>query len=60
MAVPKRRVSRARRGNRRLHLKLEVAQLVRCTTCGAKIKPHHLCSACGHYRGKQVTAGEGA
>lgn len=60
MAVPKRRVSRARRGHRRLHQKLEIVQLVKCTNCGTRIRPHHVCSACGFYRGKQVTPGAGA
>ncbi|MGA1607246.1 MAG: 50S ribosomal protein L32, partial [Planctomycetota bacterium] len=60
MAVPKRRTSRARRGNRRLHLKIESASLVKCSNCSTKIRPHTVCSACGHYRGKQVTPGSGA
>lgn len=60
MAVPKRRTSRARRGNRRLHLKIEAVQLVKCTNCGTKIRPHHVCSSCGFYRGKQVIPGAGA
>ncbi|MCA8948880.1 MAG: 50S ribosomal protein L32 [Planctomycetes bacterium] len=55
MAVPKRRLSRARQANRRSHLALERTQLVRCTHCGAMIRPHTICKACGHYRGRQIT-----
>lgn len=54
MANPKRKLSRASRGHRRAHLALERAQLVRCTHCGAMIRPHTICKACGHYRGKQI------
>ncbi|MEY3162204.1 MAG: hypothetical protein RL148_315 [Planctomycetota bacterium] len=54
MANPKRRTSRARRGNRRAHLALTRAQLVKCTQCGAMIRPHTICAACGYYRGRQI------
>ena len=54
MAVPKRRISRSRRGNRRAHHQKPVAQLVACSNCGTNIRPHHICPQCGHYRGKQV------
>ena len=57
MAVPKRRISRHRRGNKRAHQKLTAAALVRCTNCGATIRPHVVCGSCGYYRGKQVTVG---
>lgn len=56
MANPKRRVSRAQRGHRRAHLVLERVQLVRCTKCSRRIRPHTVCGACGHYRGRQVLA----
>lgn len=54
MANPKRRTSRARRGNRRAGKKRTVQQLVACTNCGASIIPHHICPSCGFYRGKQM------
>jgi len=59
MANPKRRLSRARRGNRRAHLVLERAQLVKCTHCGVMIRPHTVCAACGYYRGRQVVLAAG-
>ena len=27
----------------------------KCTQCGATIKPHRVCKACGNYKGKKVT-----
>lgn len=60
MAVPKRRISRARRGNRRSHQSKPLLQLVACSNCGTMIKPHHVCSQCGYYRGTQVIVGKGA
>lgn len=58
MANPKRRISRSRRNKKRAHLRLTPTQLVRCSNCGAAIKPHHVCAGCGHYRGRQVLVGE--
>ncbi len=60
MALPKRRISRARRGNRRAHQGLDKIQLVRCTNCGTSIRPHHVCPSCGFYRGKQIMVGPSA
>ncbi|MDP6930491.1 MAG: 50S ribosomal protein L32 [Planctomycetota bacterium] len=57
MAVPKRRQSKSRRNNRRAHWKLDRVQLVRCSNCGNAIKPHHICSTCGYYRGRQMIVG---
>ena len=53
-AVPKRRISSRRRRNRRSHWKLTAPQLVTCPQCGAPVRPHHVCLACGTYRGTQV------
>ena len=58
MAVPKRRISRARRGNRRALQGIPKIQLVSCTNCGTAIRPHHICSSCGFYRGKQILVGK--
>ncbi len=58
MANPKRKLSRASRGFRRMHLALDRAQLVKCTHCGDAIRPHTICKACGHYRGRQIVVGE--
>ncbi len=58
MAVPKRKISRARRGSRRINQALTRIQLVSCTHCGSMIRPHTICKACGHYRGRQITLAE--
>ncbi|MGE0141858.1 MAG: 50S ribosomal protein L32 [Planctomycetota bacterium] len=57
MANPKRRISKARAGYRSIREKLTKVSLVACSNCGAKIRPHHLCSACGFYRGRQMVPG---
>lgn len=53
-AVPKNKVSRHRRGNRRLHLQLKAPTLVRCQRCGELMRAHYVCKSCGTYRGRQV------
>ncbi len=56
MAVPKRKVSKARRDKRRSsHWKLDVPGLVKCE-CGAYHLPHRACKACGKYNGREVIA----
>ncbi|MBI5853505.1 MAG: 50S ribosomal protein L32 [Planctomycetes bacterium] len=57
MALPKRRISRARAGYRSIREKLEKTELVACKNCGSKIRPHHVCPGCGQYRGKQILPG---
>ena len=55
MAVPKGKVSRARRDKRRSSVwKVEAPELVRCTQCGELKLPHRVCSNCGYYKGKEV------
>lgn len=53
-ALPKRKISKSRRANRRSHWKLSPRRLVTCPQCGAPVRPHHVCLACGSYRGTQV------
>jgi len=53
-ALPKRKVSRHRRGNRRQHLALTAPDLVTCPRCGKLMKNHLPCKNCGTYRGRQV------
>jgi large subunit ribosomal protein L32 len=54
--LPKRKLSRRRKYNRRNHDKLTLTHLVRCDNCG-EYKPSHLvCPACGTYHGHQVIA----
>ena len=55
MAVPKRKHSRARRDSRRSSVsKLDMPALSKCTQCGELKLPHHVCKACGYYKGVDV------
>ena len=55
MAVPKRKVSKARRDKRRSSVwKLDPPALVKCTQCHTLISPHKVCDSCGYYNGKEV------
>jgi len=60
MAVPKKKVSRARRDIRRSHHALVAAMINECTNCGEIKLPHHVCSACGFYRDREVTEPKGS
>ena len=55
MAVPKGKVSKARRDRRRgSNWKLSVPALVACPTCGELHLPHRACKHCGTYNGREV------
>ncbi len=59
MAVPKRKVSHARKSKRRSSVwKLETPALVACPNCGEYHMPHRVCPACGRYNGREVVAVE--
>ena len=59
MAVPKRRVSKARRDKRRSNVwRMDAPELVKCSKCGTLKRAHRVCTACGYYNGKQVLAVE--
>ena len=54
MAVPKKKVSPSRRGNRRSHDSLSMNTIVECENCGAEKLPHHVCPNCGYYKKRNV------
>ena len=55
MAVPKKKVSKARRDKRRSSVwKLEAPSLSKCTQCGELKMPHRVCPICGYYKGREV------
>jgi len=58
MAVPKQKISKARRGQRRSHDALKAANVVECPGCGENKRPHHVCGACGEYDGREVVEAE--
>ena len=55
MAVPFRKISKTRGRMRRTHYKIEANNTVKCSNCGASIRPHRVCPECGFYKGKNVT-----
>ena len=59
MAVPKRRTSRSKQGHRRSHHNLKPTQIQYCGHCEQPVLPHHVCSNCGYYQGREVVAAEG-
>jgi large subunit ribosomal protein L32 len=55
MAVPKRKVSKARRDKRRSSTwKLDMPGMVKCPKCGEYVLAHRVCKACGSYKGEEV------
>ena len=55
MAVPKRKVSKARRDKRRSNVwKLDAPTMAKCPKCGEFVRNHRVCKACGYYDGKEV------
>jgi large subunit ribosomal protein L32 len=52
--LPKRKLSRRRRNNRRSHDSLSLKHLVRCDNCGEYRMSHTVCPHCGYYKGEQV------
>lgn len=55
MAVPKRKVSKARRDTRRSNnTRLEAPAMVKCPKCGEMNLTHRVCKACGSYNGKEI------
>ena len=55
MAVPKKKVSKARRDKRRSNnWKLELPGMTKCPKSGEFVLSHRDCKACGYYGGKEV------
>lgn len=58
MGLPKRRTSKSRRDKRRTGKRLSAPALSTCPDCSEPVLPHHACSSCGSYKGRQVTSVE--
>lgn len=56
MATPKKKTSVSRKGLRRAgqHHKLYRKFPQNCSNCGEPVLTHHVCPACGYYKGKEV------
>ncbi len=56
MAVPKSKITRSRRGQRRSHDALVAGNPNECPSCGELKRPHHVCPSCGTYADREVIA----
>ena len=54
MAVPKRKTTPSRMKMRRSHHALSANPAQECPNCGENKRPHHICTGCGHYDGRNV------
>jgi large subunit ribosomal protein L32 len=54
VAVPKRKVSKARRDKRRATHALEAPRLSTCPQCGSPKQSHRVCPTCGTYKGRET------
>ena len=54
MAVPKGKISKARRNSRAANWKLELPGIVECPQCHQMKLAHRVCKNCGYYNGVQV------
>ena len=53
-ALPKRKISKQRRDNRRAHDALKAPTLSLCPECKHQKRAHEVCPNCGTYKGVQV------
>ena len=52
--LPKKKHTRARKGNRAAHHAIGLPTLVRCPCGDVRIPPHRVCPECGNYKGRTV------
>lgn len=48
------RHTRSHTANRRSHHALTAPEMSVCKNCGGHHRPHHMCLACGYYKGRLV------
>ena len=54
MALPKGKISKARKHSRQATWKLTLPGIVECPQCHEMKLSHRVCKNCGYYNGKQV------
>lgn len=55
MAVPRNRLSNARKNSKRAHHAKKSKNLTACAHCGAARLAHRICPSCGTYNGRAIT-----
>ncbi len=58
MAVPRNRMSNARKNSKRAHHAKQPRQSILCSNCGSVRLPHRLCSSCGFYNNRSLIKSE--
>ncbi len=56
MAVPRCRISKKKRRQRKAANRYEGIETGKCSSCGEAVIPHRACKSCGNYKGKQVVS----
>jgi large subunit ribosomal protein L32 len=57
MAAPKKKTTRAKKLQRRAqNWKIKLPEISKCPNCGTEVRPYHMCTSCGQYKGKQILA----
>lgn len=59
-ALPKKKISKSRRGMRRSHDRLKPPALAECPQCHQLKIVHRTCPHCGTYNGRQILEVKGA
>ncbi len=54
MAVPRNRMSNARKNSKRAHHAKKTKSISTCSNCNSQKLPHVICQACGAYDGRIV------
>jgi large subunit ribosomal protein L32 len=52
--LPKKKCAKARQGDRRAHLGIKAPVTQDCPQCHSPMMPHHVCSTCGSYNGREA------
>jgi large subunit ribosomal protein L32 len=58
MAVPRNRLSNAKKNSRRSHHAKKPKNPSACSNCGKSRLPHRVCPSCGHYGNRVIEASE--
>ena len=57
-ALPKKKRTKSRIGNRRVAYRMSVPQIGACPQCHSPRRPHRVCNTCGYYNGREVIVKE--